>query len=90
VINLKIPSLYLIRSIQQLHPGIQIHIIRDSDFFFGSIDRIKDDQQELTSKEVNRIKVFYWNLPMIESYLFLDWCQRTEDPFILFLRDILA
>jgi len=70
----------LITSIQNLYPDIQIHILRDSDFFLGTnIDRSESDQREF-GKEY-RIKVFYWDLPAIESYLFLDWCERTKNPF---------
>jgi len=78
----------LVSSIQQLHPRIRIHVIRDNDFFIGNRDDLSNsDEKEFANKGVNNVKVFYWDLPTIESYLFLDWCKCTHDPFSFLKKD---
>jgi len=76
----------LIDSIHRIHPGVKIRLIRDRDFIILSDELLrKKDEMEFSVKGKNTAEVVYWDLPTIESYLFLQWCQRTSDPFA-FLR----
>ncbi|KAL6068927.1 hypothetical protein QOT17_007899 [Balamuthia mandrillaris] len=74
----------LVKSINKLRPGVatHVHVLRDPDFYMFDIE------QKAKEESKANVKVFYWNLPSIESFYFVYWCylNRDKDPFVI-LRD---
>lgn len=84
-----------VTALRELCPQLRVRIIRDRDFCFLDPDeRRREELAKITTSKgmflpstdscltnSTDVLLYYWELPVIESYLFLAWCKTQSNPF---------